>query len=197
MSSPINLNLKAYQGTTFREVLRWESDTKVYVPITSVARSAPVLITTQAPHNIPDSWRVKITNVIGMTEINSTGDTYHVATVVDPTTININKINAIPYKDYTSGGVIEYNMPSDLTGYTGRMHVRNKLADELPLLELTTENGGIIINPTNYTITIYISAEATALLSFSSAVYSLELVNGTEVTSFIRGSISLEKEVTR
>ena len=32
-----------------------------------------------------------------------------------------------------------------LAGYTGIMHVRLDIADETPLFELTTENGGIVI----------------------------------------------------
>ena len=29
MTSPVKLNFKVYQGSTFKEVLRWESSTKV------------------------------------------------------------------------------------------------------------------------------------------------------------------------
>jgi len=196
MQAPITLNLKVYQGTTFTEVLRWEGDSKVYIPITNITKSAPILIETSVDHLLPESWRVKVTNVLGMLEINST-DVYHNPHVVSTTSIELNKINALAFKDYVSGGVLEYNEPVDLTGFTARMQLRSKISDEVVILELTTENGGILIDNVAKTISIVIDAVATALLDFSTAVYSLELVKAAEVTSFIRGNISLEKEVTR
>lgn len=195
MTAPIKLNLKVYQGATFRETLRWESSTKVYKPITAITKSAPVLITAVG-HELPIGWRTKITNVVGMTELNS-ADTYHTVTDTTTDTVTINAINALGYKDYTTGGVLEYNEPVALSGYTGRMQIRGKLTDTEVILELTSANGGIVIDDVAKTITILITAAQSALLNFSSAVYSLELVQGTEVVPFLSGGISLVQEVTR
>lgn len=195
MSQPIKLNLKIYQGATFRETLRWESSTKVYKPISAITKSAPVVISAVG-HGMPVGWRTKITNVVGMTELNS-NDTYHFVTEKSTDSITINAINALGYKEYVSGGVLEYNEPVPLAGYTGRMQIRGKLTDIEVLLELTTENGGIVIDDTSKTITIVITAAQSTLLDFSTAVYSLELVNGTEVIPFLSGGITLVKEVTR
>lgn len=195
MAQPIKLNLKVYQGATFRETLRWESSTKVYKPISGITKAAPVVITAVG-HGMPVGWRTKITNVAGMTELNS-NDTYHTVTDVTTDTVTINAINALGYKDYTTGGVLEYNEPVSLAGYTGRMQIRGKLEDTEVVLELTTANGGIVIDDTNKTITILITAAQSTTLTFSSAVYSLELVNGSEVVPFLTGGISLIKEVTR
>ena len=195
MSSPIKLNLKVYQGATFREPLRWESSTKVYKPITAITKAAPVQITAVG-HGIPVGWRTKITNVAGMTELNSV-DTYHVVTDVTTDTVTINAINALGYKDYTSGGVLEYNAPVELAGYTGRMQIRSKLTDPEVILELTSANGGIVIDDVAKIITIVITAAQSALLNFASAVYSLELVQGLDVVPFLTGNISLVQEVTR
>ncbi len=195
MAAPIKLNLKIYQGATFRETLRWESSTKVYKPITGITKAAPVVISATG-HGMPAGWRFKVTNVAGMTEMNS-NDVYHVANIVDTDSITVNAINALGYKDYTSGGVVEYNQPVDLAGYTGRMQIRLKLESTEVILELTTENGGIVINNTDKTISIVMTATQTTLFDFSSAVYSLELINGTEVVPFLTGGVSLVKEVTR
>lgn len=62
MPSPIKLNLKVYQGATFREPLRWESSTKVYKPISGITKSAPIVINAVG-HGIPVGWRTKVTNV--------------------------------------------------------------------------------------------------------------------------------------
>jgi hypothetical protein len=195
MSSPAKLNLTIYQGSTFSEVLRWESPTKVYKNITGITQAAPAVVTSTS-HGIPDSWRVKITNVVGMKEINSS-DTYRKATLLSANTIELNEINAAGYTAYSSGGIIEYNLPVDLTGYTARMQIRAKLEDTTVLLELTTENGRISINNTTKTISLTISATDTAAITWLTGVYSLELVNGGVVSTLIAGNVSVKKEVTR
>jgi hypothetical protein len=35
--------------------------------------------------------------------------------------------------------------PIDITGWTFRSHIRDKNSDEIPMIELTTENGGVNI----------------------------------------------------
>jgi len=194
---PVKLNLKVYQGSTFTEILRWESSTKVYKPITAVTKAAPVVITSTA-HNIPTGWRARVTNVVGMKEINCATDVYYTVTDKTTDTVTINSLNTVGYSDYTSGGILEYNLPVDLTGYTARMQIRGKVTDTAVIKELTTANSGIILNNTIKTITLTMSATDTALLTFTTAVYSLELVSsGGEVTQLINGSLSLVKEVTR
>lgn len=192
------LNLKIIQGSTFSQVLQWETSEKVYVPITTITKQAPVSIT--APqHNIPNNWRARITNVTGMKEIDSsnTGEYYKV-TVVDADTITINSINSIGYQNYTSGGILEYNKPADLQGMTARMQIRAKIDSDVVILELSTANGGIVINNQQKTISINIQQEQTQLLNFAQAVYDLEVTSsGGITTQFIQGSISLVKEVTR
>jgi hypothetical protein len=192
--APSKLNLKIFQGSTFAEVLRWESSTKIYIPITGITKAAPVVITAPA-HGIPVNWRTKVTNVVGMKEINSTD--YYVVTAVANNSITLNDVNSLSYTAYTSGGVLEYNQPVDLAGYTARMQIREKVTSSTFIKELTTINGGIVIDNTAKTITINISATDTAALTFKSAVYSLELVTGGTVIPFVYGSVSLDTEITR
>ena len=196
MASPAKLNLKIYQGSTFNEVLRWESSKKIYKSITGISNAAPCVITC-ANHGVPTGWRIKVTNVAGMTDINST-ETYHTATKLTTSSIELNAVNSLGYKTYTSGGVIEYNEPINLTGYTARMQLRTKIDDATTLDEYTTENGKIVINTTDSTISFLVSATTTAAYTFNSAVYSLELISsGGVVTPFATGTITLVKEVTR
>lgn len=194
MQAPEKVNLKIYQGATFTEVLRWESYVKSYAPITAISKTAPVVLTSTA-HGIPLGWRVKIKSVQGMKEINS--DEYVYITDSDANSITIGDINATQYTTYTSGGVIEYNTPKSLAGLTARMQIRSKVTSTDIILELTTENGMIIINDTLKTITLTIPAATTSGLTFKTGVYSLELVSGTEVTAFIQGSVTLGTEITR
>lgn len=195
MAGPTKLNFKMYQGGTFRETIRWEDSVKVYKAITGITKAAPMVVTATG-HTLPVGWRTKITNVTGMKEVNSS-ETYYTVSAITSSTVTFNNINSLAYTDYVSGGVLEYYAPVDLTGITAKMQLRDKITSETVILELTTENGGIVIDTVNYTITIIVSATATAELAFSSAVYSLELISGSTVTPFIQGTISLEKEITR
>jgi len=192
--TPTKINFKIYQGSTFKQVLRWESSTKTYVPITGITKAAPIVITAIS-HELPLGWRARVTNAGGMKEANSLE--YQVVTDTTTDTVTFNQVNSLGFTPYTSGGVLEYNTPVDLNMYSARMQLRAKLDSEIVLHELTTENGGIILDNTLKTITLYISAEDTALFNTLSSVYSLELVHDSIVYPFAVGNISLIKEVTR
>lgn len=196
MTAPTKLNFKMYQGSTFTEVIRWESSTKVYKPITSITKSAPVVINSNA-HNIPLGWRVKVTNAGGMTQINDT-ENYYQVTGLTTNSVTINSINSLGYTDHVpSTGVLEYNEPVPLTGFTARMQLRPSLTSSTVIAEYTTTNGLIVLDTTLNTITISIPATTTAGYNFSTAVYSLELVGGSTVYQLITGTITLVQEVTR
>ena len=196
MSQPFKVNFKVYQGSTFSEPLRWEGSRKVYVPITGISKTAPIVVTLAEPLDAPNGWRVNITGVEGMKEINSS-DAYHVVDSVSGNTFEINNINATRYTAYSAGGTVEYNEPVDLAGYIGRMQVRASIDSPEVLLELTTENGGIVVDNTQKTITINITYAQTAGFDFSTAVYSLELERDGVVTPFVNGNLTLVREVTR
>lgn len=195
MAAPVKLNFKIYQGSTFTETFRWEGDLKVYAPISNITKAAPMVVTATA-HGIPINWRVQISNVTGMKEANTTD--YINATSVTANTVTFNDINSVGYTAYTADtGVLVYNQPVSLAGYTARMQIREKITSATVIKELTTANGGITIDNTDKVISITISATDTTLFTFKTAVYSLELVTGSVVEPFIYGNISLEPEITR
>ena len=193
---PAKLNYKIYQGSTFQETYRWESETKVYVPIQSIAKSAPCVITTAATHQIPVGWRFQVSGG-GMKELYPTSDTYQIATGVTSNTITINQVNSINYTTYTSNGVIAYNQPVDLSQYKARMQFRETVDSDTVLYQATSDTGEIVLDNTYETITITILGNVTSLFTFSTAVYSLELYNANNVLSFLVGNLSLVPEVTR
>ena len=192
MTAPAKINYKFYQGSTVYEILRWESTEIVYKTITDISKSAPVVIT--APnHELPEDWRVKVTSVLGMTDINDTSN-YHRVSSVTNDTVTIRDINSLNFKTYTGGGVLEYNKPIGLNGYTGIMRIKAKATDTDVLYEASVANGGIIIDSVNSAIYINIPSTTTATFSFSTAVYSLILTsNNGNVIPFTSGSISIIK----
>ena len=196
--TPAKINYKIYQGSTFKEVFRWESQTKQYANISAITKAAPCVITTTANHTIPTGWRVRVNGVVGMKEINMTAeDSYYIVTAAGSNTITLNQVNSAGYTTYTSGGVVEWNTPVPLTGFTAKMQIRETI-DSSVILELTHLNGGISIDTANYTITVTMTSAQTALFNFPTAIYSLELTDSNgDVTTFIQGNLTLIQEVTR
>jgi len=196
---PAKINYKIYQGSTFQESYRWESETKVYEPIVVVSKSAPCVIATASTHSLPAGWRFRVTGVGGMKEINSVGDSYHLATSVGASTITLNQVNSTQYSNYTSGGIVEYNQPVPLQAYSARMQIRETVESPVALYSTTSGPGGnIVIDLTLSTITITIPASVTQNFSFSTAVYSLELYESNGIVlPFLTGNLTLVPEVTR
>jgi hypothetical protein len=195
---PAKLNYKIYQGSTFEESFRWESQTKVYAPITSISKAAPCVITTQTLHSLPIGWRFLVIGAGGMKEINSTADNYYLATDTSSTTITINQVNSLLYTAYTTGGVVEYNQPVPLAGLKARMQFRKSVTSTDTLYEATTDTPQIVIDLALSTILVNIPASVTQSFQFTAAVYSLELYNDAGlVIPFLTGNVSVIPEITR
>lgn len=89
--------------------------------------------------------------------------------------------------------------PFLLNGYTARMQIRRNVDSSTAMLSLTTENGGITINPgtADNEIKLSVTAANTALLT-SDGVYDLEIIDSLgEVSKVIRGTVTVIPEVTR
>lgn len=195
---PAKLSYKVYQGSTFQEAYRWESQTKVYVPIQSISKAAPCVITTTQDHNLPVGWRFRVTGVSGMKEINSSSDNYYTCTDATSDTVEINQVNSTQYTTYTSGGIVEYNQPVDLASFKARMQIRKSVSSPDIIYQATSDTGEIVLDNTYKTITITIPATVTQDFTFTSAVYSMELYNNAGlVVPFLTGNMTLVQEITR
>jgi len=199
MQQPAKINYKVYQGATFQEIYRWESQTKVYTPISQISKAAPCTITTTTASNLPVGWRFRVTNAGGMKEINTINeDSYYIATGVTGTEITLNQINSLGYTQYTSGGVVEYNQPVGLVGYNARMQIRETVESSTVIYEATSAAGQFVFDNTLKTITLTIPATVTQTFTFETAVYSIELFDAQgKVVPFLTGNLVLVKEVTR
>lgn len=193
------------QGKTFPLVLRWETEPVVFRPISAIQQVAPVRLTVTG-HGVPDGWRCAVTNVKGMTEINAEANNvadadYKPVTVIDANTIEINAINAAGFKAYISGGYIQFNTPVDLTGYTARMQIKDKVGGTVLASSMISDDPLDIITLTidvaAKTITMLVGATDTAAIAWKKGVYELEMVSSTGVvTAILAGSVAVSKEVT-
>ncbi len=88
--------------------------------------------------------------------------------------------------------------PVDVTGYKARMQFRTDYAATDPFLELTTENGGIVVGAAAGRIDLLISAVDTDAIAEPGGVYDLELESGGGVvTRLLMGGVSISPQVTR
>ena len=199
-------DFRVQQGSTFSQIVRWETSPVVYKPITGISKAAPAIVTCVG-HGVVDGWDVAVVSAGGMKQINCTKFDRETgvalattkATVRTADSIELNAINSAEFTAYTSGGYLQYNTPVDLDGYLARMQVKAKLADTTNLIELDSDLvGGIALDNIAKTITITLTAAQTTLLNFKSAVYSLEMVSPSGiVTEIVAGKITLDKEITR
>lgn len=85
----------------------------------------------------------------------------------------------------------------NLTGYTARMQVRPEIDSNEILVELTTENGRLVLGGANGTIYMTLSPEITETID-TDGMYDLEIVsNGGAVHRLMRGPFVVNPEVTR
>jgi hypothetical protein len=195
------IKLKLIQGKTFNQTYRWGAAPFLYIPISAIVQQAPVLITV-TDHGLPDGWPVAPVSIKGMTELNAAngGDDfttdYSRITVEDENTVSINTINAAGFSAYVSGGYLKCLTPVDLDGYKARMTIKTKTGEEI--VTFTSDAGDFVINNTDKTIKLSVSAAELASLSttlFKSAVYEIEMYNDDgEVYRLAYGDATLEKE---
>lgn len=196
-----NDTLTIRQGKTYNSVLRWGAAPYKYAAIQAITQAAPAVVTSTA-HGAPNGWPVAIVSVKGMTEINSASTPpkikdYTKATVRDVNTIELNDLNASEFTAYKSGGYVQYLTPIELAGFTARMTIKNRVGGTI-LESLTTANNGIVLDNTAKTITLNITAAATALYTWKTGVCELELVSSAGIVSslFVKNVVVIQEVTT-
>lgn len=199
---PQAADLTIYKGDTFVFVVRWAANSLTTKAVTAVTKAAPPSITS-ATHGLTTGWKAAVASAGGMRELNARhyppyGSEYHDVTVVDPNTVTLDGVNSTEYTAFTSGGFLVYKTPKTLTGYSGRLMVRDSaVATGVPLLSLSTE---IVLDNTAKTITGTIPAATSAAFTWSSGVYDLEVYTADAVPVVVRllsGNVVATDEVTR
>lgn len=189
------VNLSIRQGETFLRVIRWQTSPFIYRQISAISQTAPVRITA-VDHTLRSGWLVAVVSAQGMDEINAQYNPprevdFEPCTVIDEDMVELNAVNASEYSAYTLGGYLQFYTPVDMTGYTARMQIKNKIGGTV--LETLTP----VIDNDAHTITLTISADATESYTWRQGVYDIEMeAPGGTVTTIFSGGVTVTREVT-
>lgn len=192
-----SVNLVIEQGATFSKTLSWFGGGKVCKLIGSLTPGCPTQIQITS-HGIPDgSVPVFISHVKGATRVNTKPGAPVLSTYIDVDNFFVDA-DTVGQTYTASTGLVTYYAPTDLTGYTARMHIREEVDSTTPIIELTSTGGDITLDVLVGKITVTISATVTATFTFETAVFDIELEDGSgEVTRIAEGEVTLSTEVTR
>ena len=106
--------------------------------------------------------------------------------------------NTQPAAAYYLGNRDLQTVNINLTNCTAKLQVRATIESTIILLELSTVNLGLVITPLLGKIELYISDEATTVLTGTGGVYDLEIYfNNGDTTRLIEGKVVFKPEVTR
>lgn len=87
--------------------------------------------------------------------------------------------------------------PVDVSGYIGRMHIRDYVNSSVIVKTLTTENGGITIDGLAGRVDILLKPSDTDDLGAKTYVYDLELESEEgDVTKIVSGKLTIRAEIT-
>lgn len=200
MSIP-SIDLEIFRGVDYIKKFRWSTLPIIYKPISGISRSAPCRITCVG-HGVPKDYRIAVAGVKGMAAINSLDSPpaqsdYKIATVVDEDTIELNSVNSLDFGLYTSGGTIQYYTPVDMAGMSAQMQIRERISSTTTILELTTDNGGIVLDNVDKYIAVTITKEQISAISDKYGVYDLQIGTIESQTVLFGGAVKFRERVTR
>lgn len=190
--------LTLQQGATFRKSWTLYEGNDIVKDIASITMGYPTVFTVTG-HGLP-AGPIPIALVNVGTRLNTASvnpDDRITAQKIDANTFSVD-IDSSAFTAYTSGGKLVYTLPKDLTGYTAEAHLRKRVTSiESPLFTLT-ESDGIDLGGIEGTVTVEITDERSATVTFSKSVLQVELTSaGGETIRPIDIRFQLDKESTR
>ncbi|MFI8384811.1 hypothetical protein [Pseudomonas sp. NPDC079086] len=168
---PARLELPLFRASTNRIPL-WLMQPQFVSPapeITEIHRTAPLRMTVPS-HGLPGTWPVWIRGVSAGGSLNREPDreAFYMPHVIDADTLEFNNLDGVDSR--ATGGRITYRIPLDLTGCSGRLLLCGKGEQ----LELTTENGGLVVEGLGQMM-IVLTEEQSAAITWVRGTYELML----------------------
>lgn len=168
------------KGSTYVLSTRWEQPNVIYVPITGVSNTAPAVITAPG-HGLPEGWRFSVSGIKGGgSALNAKHSPprekeYFLAKVTGADTLELNGVNGASWPAYISGGVLQFNEPTDFTDASAILQIRESTDRSAPILvELSTQANNIFIDPAGAVHALF-SPSDTVALDVNKAYFDLEV----------------------
>lgn len=178
MTAPV-IDLSIERGKTFEYAFLYAEDDLIYRPITAIASTAPLRLTVPS-HGLPDGWVVDIAGVRAPLELNTGEDGPRFVRVVDANTLELNALDATLWRAFGGTGNVVANKPSDLTGWSARAAVRDRVGGTLLYSwhsdPLQAADGAITVDTARSCFVLVIAATVTAALPWSKGVWEMEAI---------------------
>ena len=179
--------------------IRIETGEVEFALISSISRSAPARVVTQAAHGLLDGWRVSVVDAKGMTSINDVR--LNSVSVVDTTTVDLDGVSSLGMSAHTAdSGALKWYAPKDLSDYTGaRMDMKRSVGGDA-VLSLHTDDGTLEIDAATSSVWIRLSPTAlsTAGVTARDYYFDIELIrsDGVDAICAATSTVTVLPEIT-
>ena len=194
------LNMQSIRiGASADIQIRIETGEVRFAPISSISRSAPARVVTQAAHGLLDGWRVSVVDAKGMVAINDVRPTS--VSVVDTTTIDLDGVSTLGMSAHTAdSGALKWYAPKDLSGYTGARMDLKRAVGATAVLSLHTDDGTLEIDAATSSVWIRLSPTAlsTAGVTARDYYFDIELIrpDGVDAICAATSVVTVLPEIT-
>ena len=191
------IRLHIEQGVNFEHTFQWLAGGVFMAPIEHIEEGYPTIMTVTAHGlNSITPHPVIISGCEGLPHVNSTNLSIPLCTRIDANTFSVPLTSQ--GDEWVAGkGEITYHLPTDIENWTARMVIRKSWFANTAIHEMTTENGGIILNHLDGSIQLLIPKATTAAFIFKEAIYDVDLIDtaGNETRVF-RGPVTNHREAS-
>ena len=194
------LNMQSIRiGASADIQIRIETSEVEFALISSISRSAPARVVTQAAHGLLDGWRASVIDAKGMVAINDVRPAS--VSVVDTTTIDLDGVSSLGMSAHTAdSGALKWYAPKDLSGYTGaRMDIKRAVG-ATAVLSLHTDDGTLEIDAAASSVWIRLSPTALSDAGVTARDYyfDIELIrpDGVDAICAATSTVTVLPEIT-
>ena len=194
------LNMQSIRiGASADIQIRIETSEVEFALISSISRSAPARVVTQAAHGLLDGWRASVIDAKGMVAINDVRPTS--VSVVDTTTVDLDGVSSLGMSAHTAdSGALKWYATKDLSDYTGaRMDMKRSVGGDA-VLSLHTDDGTLEIDAATSSVWIRLSPTAlsTAGVTARDYYFDIELIrpDGVDAICAATSVVTVLPEIT-
>lgn len=194
------LNMQSIRiGASADIQIRIETSEVEFALISSISRSAPARVVTQAAHGLLDGWRASVIDAKGMVAINDVRPAS--VSVVDTTTIDLDGVSSLGMSAHTAdSGALKWYAPKDLSDYTGaRMDMKRSVGGDA-VLSLHTDDGTLEIDAAASSVWIRLSPTALSDAGVTARDYyfDIELIrpDGVDAICAATSTVTVLPEIT-